>query len=422
MYLPGPVEVDFVAVMRRMRRLRTGISQHDSAERFRGLGVDVFLGEGRFTGPDTVDVAGQTLRFARAVIATGTRAATLDFPGREHLRCFTNETVFGLTELPRRLVVVGAGPIGCELSQAFRRFGSEVHLVNRSPGLLGKEEPEAVAVVRRQFEREGIHLHLGVKVRGGERVGDHSFLVIEEAGGMVKLPADAVLLAVGRRPNVEELGLEKAGVDCDAQGVGVNDFLRTRNRRIYAAGDGCSPYKFTHAADALARIALRNAFFSFGILGRARASDLVIPWCTYTDPEVAHVGLTAAQANERGIEIRSFKVSLEEVDRAVLDGETDGFALVHVRKGSDRIVGATIVAAHAGEMLGAVVLAMTRKLGLSALAKTIHAYPTQAEALGAPRRRLPEVPANAAGCEFPPHDPALAALVEASRTRGTVAP
>ncbi|HWG46542.1 MAG TPA: FAD-dependent oxidoreductase, partial [Gemmataceae bacterium] len=270
-----------------------------------------------------------------------------------------------------------AGPIGCELSQAFRRFGSEVHLINRSPGLLGKEEPEAVAVIRQQFEREEIHLHLGAKVRGGEP----SHLIIEEAGNTVRLEADAVLIAVGRRANVEGLGLEQAGVEYDAHGVRVNDFLRTSNRRIYAAGDVCSPYKFTHVADALARIALRNAFYSFGIFGRARASDLVIPWCTYTDPEVAHVGLTAAQAHERGMAIRTFRVPLAEVDRAVLDGETNGFALIHVRKSSDRIVGATIVAAHAGEMIGAVVLAMTRKLGLSALAQTIFAYPTQAEAI-----------------------------------------
>jgi pyruvate/2-oxoglutarate dehydrogenase complex dihydrolipoamide dehydrogenase (E3) component len=379
--LAGGVEVDFPAVMRRMRRLQAEISRHDSAARFRSLGVDVFLGEARFTGPDCVEVEGRMLRFARAVIATGTRPATLDLPGLDQLPCLTNETIFGLTELPRRLIVVGAGPIGCELGQAFRRFGSEVHLVNRSSGLLGKEEPEAVALVRQQLEREGIQLHLGVKVRGGERVGDQSLLVIEEAGRLVKLPADTVLLAVGRRPNVEGLELERAGVEYDAKGVRVNDFLRSANRRIYAAGDICSPYKFTHAADALARVALRNAFFSFGVFGRARVSDLVIPWCTYTDPELAHVGLTAREARERGIEVRTFTLPMRDVDRAVLDGDEEGMALVHVKKGGDRIVGATIVAARAGEMIGEVALAMTHKLGLSALSETIHPYPTQLEIL-----------------------------------------
>ncbi len=379
--LADGVTIDFPAVMERMRRLRAEISRHDSAARFRGLGVDVFLGEARFSGPDSLEVAGRTLRFARAIIATGTRPATLDLPGLDHLPCFTNETIFGLKELPPRLVIVGAGPIGCELAQAFRRFGSEVHLVNRSPGLLGKEEPEAVALVRQQFEREGIHLHLGEKVHGGEREGDQSSLVIEELGRAVKLPADAVLLAVGRRPNVEGLELERAGVEYDTNGVRVDDFLRTANRRIYAAGDICSSYKFTHAADALARIALRNAFFSFGVFGRSRVSDLAMPWCTYTDPEVAHVGLTARQAQERGIEVRTFTLPMSEVDRAVLDGETEGSALIHVRKDSDRILGATIIAAHAGEMIGEIALAMTRKLGLSALSQTIHPYPTQAEIL-----------------------------------------
>jgi pyruvate/2-oxoglutarate dehydrogenase complex dihydrolipoamide dehydrogenase (E3) component len=379
--LAGPPETDFPAVVQRMRRLRAGISRHDSAGRFRGLGVDVFLGDAHFTDPDTVQVGGDTLRFARAIIATGTRPATLDVPGLDRLRCLNNETVFGLTELPRNLVVVGAGPVGCELGQAFRRFGSEVHLINRSPGVLGKEEPEAAAAVRRQLERDGVRFHLGVKVLGAEAVGDQPSLVIEEAGRAVKLPADAVLVAVGRRPNVEGLGLEAAGVEYDGRGVRVNDFLQTTNRRIYAAGDVCSPYKFTHAADAMARFALRNAFFSFGPLGRGRVSGLVIPWCTYTDPEVAHVGLTAREAGERGVAVRTFKVSLEEVDRAVLDGEADGFALVHVRDGGDRILGATVVAAHAGEMIGEVALAMTKRLGLSALSQTIHPYPTQAEVL-----------------------------------------
>src|SRR5262249_36561197 len=289
----------FPAVMERMRRLRAAISPHDSAARFRGLGVDVFLGAARFTGPESVEVAGQTLSFARAVIATGTRPAVPHLPGLGQAGFLTNETVFDLTELPRRLVGIGAGPIGCELGQAFRRFGSEVHLVNRSPGLLGKEEPEAVEVVRRQLERDGVVLHLGMKLIGVECSGEEKSLVIEEAGNQVKLPADAILVATGRQANVENLGLEAAGVRYDQHGVQVNDFLQTTNRKIYAAGDVCSPYKFTHAADAMARIVLRNALF----FGRARMGKLVIPWCTYTDPEVAHVGLTARQARDQGMEV-----------------------------------------------------------------------------------------------------------------------
>jgi pyruvate/2-oxoglutarate dehydrogenase complex dihydrolipoamide dehydrogenase (E3) component len=375
--VPGPVVVDFPSLMQRMRRLRAGISRHDSSERFRRLGVDVFLGEARFTGHDTVEVGGQTLRFARAVIATGARAARLDLPGVESLGPLTNETVFNLTELPRRLVIVGGGPIGCELAQAFRRFGSEVHLLNRSPGLLAREEPEASAVLRRQLERDGVQLHLGVRLLGGEQDGSQKYFTIEKEGRRIRLPLDALLVAVGRQANVENLGLATAGVDYDRDGVKVNDRLRTTNPRIFAAGDICSSFKFTHAADAMARIVLRNALF----FGRARFSDLVIPWCTYTEPEVAHVGLTSRQCKERGIRVQSFRVELAEVDRAILDGETEGFAAVQVRQGSDRIVGATIVAANAGDMIGELALAMTRRLGLAALSQTIHAYPTQVEVL-----------------------------------------
>jgi pyruvate/2-oxoglutarate dehydrogenase complex dihydrolipoamide dehydrogenase (E3) component len=380
--LPGPVDIDFPAVMQRMRRLRAGISRHDSAARFRDLGVDVFLGEAHFTGSDTIEVGGQTLRFARAVVATGSRPATLNLPGLDHIGFLTNETAFDLTELPRRLVVVGAGPIGCELGQAFRRLGSEVHLINRSDTLLGKEEPEVGSLLRNRLEREGVRLHLGVRALGAERVDGQMYFLLQGRGEPLRLPADAILVAVGRQPNVQNLGLEAAGVEHDSAGIKVNDFLQTTNRRIYAAGDVCSAYKFTHAADAMARIVLRNALlFDKLFFGRGRMSRLVIPWCTYTDPEIAHVGLTARQAAERGLEIQTFRQDLTEVDRAVLDGETEGFAMIHVRKGSDRIVGATVVAAHAGEMIGAVVLATTRKLGLSAFAKTIHCYPTQAEVL-----------------------------------------
>jgi pyruvate/2-oxoglutarate dehydrogenase complex dihydrolipoamide dehydrogenase (E3) component len=294
----------------------------------------------------------------------------------DQLGCLTNETVFDLTELPRRLAVIGAGPIGCELGQAFRRFGSEVHLFNRSDRLLAREEPEAVAALRQRLEADGIRLHLGVTPTGGERVGGQKFLLL---GGDPpgRLPVDAVLVAVGRRPNVEGLGLEQAGVEYDRAGVKVNDFLQTTNRRVYAAGDVCSAYKFTHAADAMARVVLRNALF----FGRARVSRLVIPWCTYTDPEVAHVGLTRREAEEHGLAVQTFRESLAEVDRAVLDGDTDGFAIAHARRGSDRIVGATLVARHAGEMAGELALAMTKGLGLAALSETVHCYPTQVEVL-----------------------------------------
>ncbi len=376
-HLPGPVQCDFAAVMSRMRRLRARISQHDSAERFQAAGVDVYFGQARFTAPDRIEVDGRELTFRRAVIASGGRPLVPEVPGIESVGCLTNETIFALTELPRRLIVIGGGPVGCELAQAFRRFGSEVHLVHRGERLLDKEEPEASRLVQMQFEREGVYLHLGWNTEAAEKVGDAKSLVIGRRGEKKKLLADAVLAAAGRRPNVEDLGLEAAGVRSSLGGIEVDDHLRTSNRAVYAAGDVCSPYKFTHAADAMARLCIQNALF----FGRKRLSKLVVPRCTYTDPEIAQVGLTAREAAERGIAIDTYRVELAEVDRAIVDGQEEGLAIVHTRRGSGRVVGGTIVAAHAGETIGELTLLMTRGLSLSSLAGTIHCYPTQADVL-----------------------------------------
>ncbi len=369
-------DADFPAVMARVRRLRAGLAEHDSARRLAGLGVDVFLGDGRFVAPDAVEVGGARLRFARAVIATGARAAGLPVPGLAEAGFLTNETVFGLTELPRRLVIIGAGPIGCELGQAFRRFGAEVSIVSLDPRLLPREDPDAAAVLAARFEREGVHLSLGVKPASVSTRGRHKVLAFEGPGGPGEVAGEEILVAAGRAPNVEGLGLEAAGVAFGRAGVTVNDRLRTSNPRIYAAGDICSAYKFTHAADAMARIAIQNALF----FGRKRASGLVIPWCTYTDPEIAHVGLYEEEARRRGLRVTTFTQPLADVDRAVLDGEAEGFARVHVEERSGRILGGTLVASHAGEMIGELVFAITAGLRAGSLATAIHPYPTQAEA------------------------------------------
>ncbi len=376
--VPPGAQVDFSAVMERMRRLRASLSPNDSAQRFRGLGVDVFFGPAHFTGPDSVAVGGRTLRFRRAVIAAGARAARPDIPGLVEAGYLTNETVFSLTQLPRRLAAIGAGPIGCELAQAFARFGSEVSLIGNRLQVMPREDRDAAAIVEEAMRRDGVNLLLGAYVRRAEKQGADIVLHLERDGKPGEVRADAVLVGVGRAPNVEGLNLEAAGVAYDAKrGVTVDDRLRTTNRRVFAAGDICSRYQFTHAADAMARVAIQNALF----LPTAKASALTIPWCTYTDPEVAHVGLSEAEAKKQGVEVRTFADELSHVDRAVLDGETDGFVKVHVRAGTDRIVGATIVARHAGEMISTVTLAMTAGLGLGALAKTIFPYPTQAEAI-----------------------------------------
>jgi len=286
--------------------------------------------------------------------------------------------VFSLTELPKRIGIIGAGPIGCELAQTFARFGSEVILAEAAHGILPREESDAAEIVKGSLLRDGVRLLCcgqGIEVR---RRGDQVFLHVESHGASHEEPVDKLLVAVGRAPNVEGLNLEAAGVAYDVKaGVQVDDHLRTTNARIFAAGDVCSQFKFTHAADFMARIVIRNALFK----GRAKASTLVIPWCTYTSPEIAHVGLYPKEAEARGIAIDTYTQELSDVDRAVLEGETEGFVRIHTKKGTDRIVGATIVAANAGDMISEITLATTHGLGLKKIADTIHPYPTQAEAI-----------------------------------------
>lgn len=371
--------IDFGRAMERMRRLRATISPHDSARRFRDeLGVDVFFGNGEFTGPDTVEVEGKRLTFRKAAVCTGARAAAPRIPGFEEAGYLTNETAFSLTELPRRLAVIGSGPIGCELAQTFARLGSTVTILERGGHILPREDRDAAEIVQNAFVRDGVRLFLETKTIGAARRGAEKVVTVEKNGEFSELVVDEILVGVGRAPNVEVLGLDAAGIAFNPQlGVKVDELLRTSNPRVFAAGDICFPYKFTHTADALARILIANALF----LGRQKTSVLTIPWCTYTDPEIAHVGLYERDARERGIEVDTLTVPLSDVDRALLDGETDGFARVHLKKGSDAILGATIVARHAGEMISELTLAMTNGLGLSAVGRTIHPYPTQAEAV-----------------------------------------
>jgi pyruvate/2-oxoglutarate dehydrogenase complex dihydrolipoamide dehydrogenase (E3) component len=371
----GPVEVDFGAVMERMRRLRAKISENDSVRRYSSLGVDVYIGEGRFAGGNIVEVDGRRLDFARAVIATGARAARLPIAGLEQVDYLTNENVFWLTELPRRLIVLGAGPIGCELGQAFRRFGSEVTIIAQE--FLPKEEAETGDIVAMRFRKDGVKVEIPAEIVQVQQHGAEAAVTYRVNGEERTAVGDRLLLGAGRAANVEGLGLDNAGIKYDRRGVTVDDHLRTTNPHVFAAGDVCSRFQFTHAADAMARIVVQNALF----FGRKRASALHIPWCTYTSPEVAHVGVNSRDAEAAGIEVSTFTVRFSDVDRAILDGDSEGFARAVVRKGSDELVGLTIVAAHAGEMIGEAVLAMNRGVGLGAFAATIHPYPTQAEVL-----------------------------------------
>jgi len=377
--VPPGTTADFAAVMQRLRQIRARISEHDSAKRFRDeLGVDVFLGSARFSSSDTVEVDGRQLRFKRAVIATGARAVAPRIEGLAEAGFFTNETVFTLTERPARVAVIGAGPIGCELAQAFARLGSSVVLLHDSPHVLNREDADAAEIVQRVFVREGIQLVLGVTIQRVTRRGGDKVLAYTTSGGAGEVAVDAIVVGAGRAPNVDGLDLERVGVAYDAQrGVQVDDQLRTTNPRIFAAGDICMAQKFTHAADFAARIVIQNALF----FGRKKLSALTMPWCTYTDPEIAHVGLSEEDARQRGVALATFVVPMSEVDRALADGEEDGFVKIHVKQGSDQILGATIVARHAGEMISEITLAMVANVGLGRLAGVIHPYPTQAEAL-----------------------------------------
>jgi pyruvate/2-oxoglutarate dehydrogenase complex dihydrolipoamide dehydrogenase (E3) component len=371
----GDVEMDFGHAMARLRRLRAGIAPHDSAARFASLGTDVFLGEARFVAADAVEVGGQRLTFSRAVLATGARAAAPPIPGLAEAGYLTNETIFSLTRRPPRLAVIGSGPIGCEMAQAFARLGSRVTVLSPDQQLLPREDVDTGQLLRGAFEREGIALRLGARVTRVARVGEARVVTFDRGQGEERVEADEILVAVGRAPNVEGLALDTAGIAWTRSGVTVDDFLRTSNRRVYAAGDVCSPYKFTHAADATARIAIQNALF----FGRKRASSLVVPWTTYTDPEVAHVGMSAADAERAGARVATIQVALDTVDRAVLDGDTTGFARAHVEARSGRLLGATIVSRHAGDLIGELSLLMTAGLGMDALSRTIHPYPTVGE-------------------------------------------
>lgn len=371
---------DFGRAMERVRRIRARLADDASAERLSAAGIDLFFGEARFTGTDNLRVGDTTLRFAKALIATGARPSIPAIPGLAETGYLTHENVFDLASLPRRLLVVGGGPLGCELAQAFCLLGAEVTLVQDRPLFLPGEERDAAQLLSDALARNGIAIRLNTRITAVHGQGDTRQVEMISDNYRGSVAVDAILTGIGHVANVEGLDLQRAEVDCNrASGILVDDFLRTSNPRIYAAGDVCMEHKYTHAAMAAARIAVRNALFR----GRERLSRLVIPWCTFTDPEIAHVGMYVREANLRGIPVKTYTVPMHEIDRAVMDSEQEGFAKIHVRDGSDQILGATVVARHAGEMINGITLAMEAGLGLRGLERVIHAYPTQAEAIRA---------------------------------------
>ncbi len=369
---------DLAKVMERVAGVIRGIEPNDSPERFRSLGVDVIFGEGRFGDPETFEVNGRQLTGRTFVIATGSRPAIPPISGLANVPYLTNETVFDLRENVPHLIVVGAGPIGSELAQAFRRLGSEVTVVDMAPQILPREDPDLAAVVHKQIRSEGVHYHLGVTVgmvEHGDPQSGRIRLTLREGDGTVKqIAASHLLIAAGRKANVEGLALEAAGVQVDKGLIVTDGGLRTTNSRIYVAGDVAGGYQFTHLAEHHAGIVLRHAIFRM----KWTRPSLVVPWCTYTEPELARVGLSETEAKKNGVDHRVYKFAFEEIDRARAEGETDGFAkLVTDRKG--KLLGAAIVGPSAGELIAEYVLALAKGMKAADLSSVIHPYPTLAQ-------------------------------------------
>ncbi|HVJ10888.1 MAG TPA: FAD-dependent oxidoreductase, partial [Burkholderiales bacterium] len=369
------VEFDFAEVMERVQRVIRAIEPHDSAERYAGLGVEVIQGAARITSPWTVEVDGRTLTTRSIVIAAGAEPFIPPIPGIERTECLTSDTVWGLRELPARLLVLGGGPIGCELSQAFARLGSKVTQVEMSARLLPREDPEFSAMVAARMGDDGVEVrvaHKAVRFEG-------KTLVCEHEGREVRMAFDVLLCAVGRAARTKGYGLEELGIPLGkARTIETNEFLQTLYPNIYACGDVAGPYQFTHVGAHQAWFASVNALF--GTLRRFRADYSVIPWATFTDPEVARVGLSETEARERGIACEVTVYGLDDLDRAIADGTAHGQVKVLTAPGSDRILGVTIAGEHAGDLIAEFVTAMRHGLGLNKILGTIHIYPTYAEA------------------------------------------
>jgi pyruvate/2-oxoglutarate dehydrogenase complex dihydrolipoamide dehydrogenase (E3) component len=377
--------VDFLRVHNHVQGVIAAIAPHDSQERFERLGVNVIRVRARFVGPQEVEAGGQRIQARRIVVATGSSPAVPPIPGLAGVPYLTNETVFELTERPQHLIVIGGGPIGCELAQAHRRLGAGVTVLELFK-ILPKDDPDAACIVRDQLRAEGIDLREGVQVKDVAPEGEGIAVTIERAGTEQRITGSHVLIAAGRRANVDGLGLERAGIEYSDKGIMVDARLRTSNKRVYAIGDVVGGLQFTHVAAHHAGVVLKNILFKLP----AKVEDRAVPWVTYTDPELAHVGLTEALAKDRRIEVQAVRWSFEENDRAQTERDTGGFAKVLVdRRG--RIHGATIVGERAGELIHAWVLALANGIKIGAMAQFIAPYPT-----------LGEVSKRAAGSYYTP--------------------
>ncbi len=375
---PSEPEFDFSKIMDRIQSIIKTIEPHDSVERYTSLGVNCITGEAKITSPHEVEVNGQTLTGRRLVIASGARPFVPPIEGLDQISPLTSDNVWELKTLPKRLAVLGGGPIGCELAQSFARFGSEITLVEMAPSIMIKDDKQAAKLVHESLERDGVNIltdHKAVKVNNG----DNKELICETGEQQVAIEFDEILVAVGRRANTENLGLEELGVEINPNGtVKTDERLRTNVPSILACGDVAGPYQFTHTASHQAWYASVNGLFDR--FKTFKVDYSVVPWVTYTEPEVAQVGITEDQAQQQGLDFEATVYELTGFDRALTESDTEGFVKVITPKGKDKILGATIVAAHAGEMITEFTLAMKHGLGLNKILGTIHPYPTWMEA------------------------------------------
>ncbi|MEP6586265.1 MAG: mercuric reductase [Candidatus Udaeobacter sp.] len=373
-------EFDFNEIFARMRARRAQIAPNDSQERFESLGVDVFRGEAKFDSPHSVKIDNQILRAQNFVIATGTRTAVPKIEGIDSVPYFTNETIFDdLNEKPESLIVLGGGPIGCELGQTFNRLDVRTTIVQRGAQLLPREDVDVSQFLEKCLKDEGISVLTNAEAKSVTREhGGIKMSILRRDSGETQISANVLLICSGRRPNIDNLGLEIAGVNTNEHAVMVNEYLQTSRPHIYAAGDIAGPFLFTHMADVQARVVVRNILMPFQFL-RQKIDYAVVPWCTYVDPEIATVGLNEAAAKKRNVDYDLIRQEIKEVDRAIVEREENGFVKLLVAKGTDKILGATLVCENAGDLLHEFVLAMKYDIGLGKIAATTHAYPTFAE-------------------------------------------
>jgi pyruvate/2-oxoglutarate dehydrogenase complex dihydrolipoamide dehydrogenase (E3) component len=374
---PAELKLDFAALKARMMRVRARIAEYHAVDRLEHEGVEIFFGDAQFSGPATMVVDSTPFHFKKVIVATGARARPPTFPGLDAVGYRTSTNIFDMPELPQRLVVIGGGPLGCELAQAFCRLGSRVTIIQNDPKFLPREERDAAELLSESMARDGVAIMLNTTVVGAHSANGDKFVDGENYDKKFSVPADEILLSIGRLPNVENLNLKTAGVDCDDKGVKVDDFLQTANPNIYAAGDVCMSHKFTNVAWVSARMAVRNAFED----KRMGRSEMMIPWCTYCEPEIAHVGMQVWDAREKSIPVKTYTVMMQDVDRAITDGQDDGFVKIHVQDGTDKILGATIVATRASELINEVSVIMSTGIGMRDLSRVIHTYPAQSEAI-----------------------------------------